>query len=240
MSESRSRRRLGGLALVSADTRDALAERLASDIAASLAADLDARGKASLVVSGGSTPMTMFKALAQADIDWSRVAVTLADERWVAPGHVHSNETLVRESLLTGRAAAAMFVPLYVDGPEPEPVLDQVDTALRVMAQPFTVVVLGMGDDGHTASLFPDAPELEQGMTERVSLVASARPPSQPLARITLTRAALVDSQRRILHIVGDGKRTRLEEALADEPRLTPIARVLDVRPEEVTIYWAP
>jgi len=234
-----SEQTIGGLALKSAPTRDELAVRLAGDIADILARDLTAHGEASLVVSGGSTPLAMFRALADADIEWSRVRITLADERWVAPGHDASNESLVRENLLQGRAKAAQFIPLFVDAPDPESAESQVDEALRVVSRPFSVVVLGMGGDGHTASLFPDAPELESGMTEQDVSVAAARPASQPLPRLTLTRHTLLSSTWRFLHIVGDDKREVLERALGDEPRLAPIARVLDERPHEVSVYWA-
>ena len=232
--------RLGGFPLVREATAEALAERLAGDVAARLEQALGRRGRASLVVSGGGTPKPFFRHLSAAAIDWSGVVVTLADERWVAPGHPSSNETLVRETLLEGAAAAARLVGLYARTGTPEQGLDLIAEHLGEVPRPFDVVVLGMGGDGHTASLFPDAPELERGMDERERPVVAMHPPSVDEARVTLTRAALVDSEARFLHLVGEDKRHVLERALADEPRLAPIARVLDERPEGVAIYWSP
>lgn len=231
---------LGGFPLVTADDAASLAARLADDVAGGLGEALAARGAASLVVSGGSTPRPFLERLARASLDWSRVAVTLADERWVDAGHADSNAALVRATLLVGPAAAARFVALHEDAATPEEGLDAVARRIDAMPRPFDVVVLGMGGDGHTASLFPDAPELEHAMTDTTSPVAAMHPPSVPQARITLTRAALLDSRARFLHVTGADKRDVLERALADEPRLAPIARVLDGAPDGVTIYWAP
>ena len=231
---------LGGYPLIDADDAQALAERLAADVAGRLRDAIAARGTASLVVSGGSTPRPFLEALARASLDWSRVLVTLADERWVAVDHPDSNAALVRRTLLTGEAGKARLIELTTAAATPEEGLDAVAARLAEVPRPFDVVVLGMGGDGHTASLFPDAPELEHAMTTTDSPVAAAHPPSVTQARVTLTRAALVDSAARLLHVTGRDKRDVLERALADEPRLAPIARVLDERPDGVTIYWAP
>ena len=231
--------RVGGLPLVTAGDREALGRALAEDIAGRLGEAIEARGAASLVVSGGSTPAPMFAALARADIDWSKVVVTLADERWVAPDHEDSNEALVRRTLLVGRAAEATFVPLYREAPSPEAALGSVHAALAETPRPFDVVVLGMGNDAHTASLFPDAPELERAMSERDSLVWITRPPSVAQARITLTAAALLDSRHCVLHVCGADKREVLEQAMGGPPPRAPIARLLSSRAEGVALYWS-
>ena len=232
--------RLGGYPLVTGADRDALAARLAADVAARLASAIEARGGATLVVSGGSTPEPFFERLAEIPLEWEKVLVTLADERWVPADHPDSNAALVRGTLLRGAAAGATLVELHTDAPTPEAGLDAVAKRLAAVPRPFDVVVLGMGGDGHTASLFPDAPELEHAMSATDVPVAAAHPPSVTQARITLTRAALVDSVARVLHVTGEDKRAVLERALADEPRLAPIARVLDEAPDGTTIYWAP
>jgi len=231
---------LGGFPLVEGADRETLATRLARDVAARLKAAIAERGRASLVVSGGSTPLPFFSGLAAESLDWRRVVVTLADERWVPPGDEDSNESLVREHLLVGAASAARFVSLFTDAPTPEAGLATIEAALADVPRPFDVMVLGMGGDGHTASLHPDAPELEHAMTTTDTPLAAMHPPSVPQARITLTRPALVDSRVRLLHLTGVDKRGVLERALADEPRVAPIARVLDEVPDGVTIYWAP
>jgi len=133
-----------------AQSRDELALQLAQSIADLLRDDIARRGRASLVVSGGSTPKPLFSALSQQSLDWSKVAVTLADERWVPLAHPDSNETLVKDNLLINKAAFATFVSLYLEGVSPQHAPEQVDKAVEQMLSPFSVVVLGMGDDGHT------------------------------------------------------------------------------------------
>jgi len=206
------------------------ADRLADAVSTALAHTLALGRRASLVVSGGSTPVPFFHALRDRILPWARVSVLLADERQVPTGHRDSNERLVREHLLTpGHAAsAASWVPLT-------------DDAVRPLL-PFTVVVLGMGNDGHTASLFPEAPELDALLDPAgIALVAPVTPATAPHARLTLTVAALVQSRARFLHITGSDKRRTLEASiasLAPGEGALPIARVHATAPLQV--YWSP
>ncbi len=215
---------LAGLPLHSEASADALADALAARVADALRHALAERGAASLVVSGGSTPAPMFDALAREPLDWSRVGVTLADERAVPVQHADSNERMVRERLLVGPAAAARFTSLY----RPDGDLQRVGVALQGLARPFDVVLLGMGTDAHTASLFSDAPELELGMTTEGPL-AAMHPPSQPLDRISLVRAALLDCRHCWLHVTGAAKRDVLVAAMeqwrvrGDGPEVPPV-----------------
>ncbi|MFK7995064.1 MAG: 6-phosphogluconolactonase [Granulosicoccus sp.] len=229
-----------------------LAVALARFVADALQAAIGEHGEASLVVSGGSTPAPVFHQLSQTAIDWSKVCVTLADERWVPPGHADSNESLVRETLLVDKAATARFVSLYREG-APESAIDDIARDVDAMPHPFTVTILGMGGDGHTASLFPDAPpaQLEAAMDlENEHSVALLNPPSVDQLRITLTRAALLKSVHRVLHITGDGKRQVLADALSASvvddgipgrytAGLKPIVGLLTTRAQVASVFWS-
>jgi 6-phosphogluconolactonase len=227
---------------ITADDSTSLAERLSKAVVGHLRTAIDLAGEASLVVSGGSTPKPVFQHLSIAELDWSRVSITLADERWVPPDHADSNERLVRTTLMTGGAAAAHFVSLYRDQGEPGVAIADIDRAVAAMPHPFTVVILGMGVDGHTASLFAATDGLEQAMDlETNAFVVSMRPATVPQTRITLTRRALLDSTHCYLHITGSKKRSILEAALADTKDLClPVAQVLQARHGEISVYWSP
>lgn len=190
-----------------------LASELAAFVADRLKEALRERGHALLIVSGGSTPIPFFEALAEWPMAWDQVHVTLADERCVPPEHEHSNVRLVREHLLRAQASAAQVHPL-IDGP---PNVSRTEAMLDRLPWPADVVVLGMGGDGHTASLFPHAPELEQALDPDCGLrcveVAAPAPPNVPVPRITLTARALLDSRDIVVHTTGRAKRSLLERA---------------------------
>ena len=225
-----------------AEDRQDLAETLAHDVAATLGSAVESRGVASLVVSGGSTPRPFFAALAAQELPWDRISVTLADERWVPPSHEASNEALVREHLLVGPAGRARFVGLWNDTPSPEDGQRGCEQALATVPRPFDALVLGMGGDGHTASLFPDATELAAGLDlENPDLCLPVRPPEAPHPRMSLTLSALVQSRQVILHITGAEKRQVLDRALGDGPEEElPIRGVLRHFDRGVDLYWAP
>ncbi|UYG01225.1 MULTISPECIES: 6-phosphogluconolactonase [unclassified Halomonas] len=219
------------------NARKALAEQLAEAVYQALAEDLERQEKVLLVVSGGSTPVPFFTALAQRPLAWERVQVTLADERWVDVESPDSNARLVREHLLVGEAANADFIPLTSEAATPEQGVEEVARRLEPLAWPASVVILGMGGDGHTASLFPDSPELGLAMTTDEALVA-VRTPSQPQPRITLSADRLHQARRHFLHITGDDKRAVLGSAMGgDDVRQLPIRAFLSC---PLAIYWAP
>lgn len=199
----------------------ALARRVAEDLRAALAAE----GRAGLAVPGGTTPAPFLEALAREGLDWSRVRVTLTDERRVPVDHPRSNERLLRAHLLTGAAGAASFVPL--------------DAARIGGAMPLTVCVLGMGDDMHTASLFPGTPGLAALLDpEGEALVASVAPPGADEPRVTLTVRALAGAAHVYLLIKGTEKRAALERAMAtDDPAEAPIRAVLDAGRDPVVFH---
>lgn len=212
-----------------------LARGLAERVATELEAALRARGRALLAVSGGSTPKRFFAELSKAPIDWSAVEVTLADERWVPADDARSNARLVREQLLVNGAAAARFVPLQLDGHTPESGAEALE---REFARhlPIDVLILGMGNDGHTASLFPEGDHLQAALDPSGRrMLLPMRAPGAPEPRITFTLPALVAARHLHLHIEGAGKQAVLREALARGE--LPIAKVLAACERPVDVW---
>jgi len=205
-----------------AESADRLALDLAGFVAERLREGLAQRGQALLIVSGGSTPTPFFNALSGMALDWPRVSVTLADERWLPPDHVDSNERLVRVGLLKGLAAQARFMPLFNGAASPDAAQVAMEQALSGLPWPADVVVLGMGGDGHTASLFPHAPELADALAEgagpRCLPVAVPAAPNVPVPRLSLTRHALLDTRHLVIHVTGAAKLALIQQAMLDGP----------------------
>ena len=230
-----------------------LVAALSDDIALHLANGIAERGVASLVVSGGRTPIELFRALRREDLDWSCVQVTLADERWVEPADGASNEGLVRRELLVDDAARARFVPLKMNAPTPQQGAAAAWAGIASMAQPFDYVVLGMGEDGHTASLFPGSPGVLAALDPRArpGCVAMSSP-APPNARLSLNLAALAHSRRAVVHLTGEEKWEVYRDAArraadADQaaagavvPGLPPIGAMLRLRPRAPQVWWSP
>lgn len=219
--------------------KSVLAEHLAQDVAAMLRTAIAERGKASLVISGGSTPKPFFEALKIKEIQWDKVYITLADERWVDADHPDSNEKLVREHLLTG---GAHFVSLKNFAATPHQGAAQASADIAALPRPFDAVILGMGDDGHTASFFPHAPELEEALAPADNaLCAGLTPPAYaPHPRITLTLPAILNARRIILHITGGKKQEVYAKACEAGPvEDMPVRAVLRQEQTPVEVYWA-
>jgi 6-phosphogluconolactonase len=202
---------------------------LAEGVGRLLGSAIAARGSASLAVSGGRSPIAFLRALSEQPLDWSRVSVTLVDERWVDPGSADSNEALVHEHLLRGPAAGARWVPLKGVESSPAAGLVAAQARLRAMPWPLDAVVLGMGDDGHTASLFPGAPGLAAALDPHgTAWLAAIDPPGAPHARLSLTLAALRQARQVFILIAGAAKRRVIEQAArSGDPAVWPIAGVL-------------
>jgi len=213
---------------------------LTQHIAQRLKEDLARQERAVLVVSGGRSPAPLFQALSVQALAWERVAVTLADERWVPPDHADSNEALVRRHLLKGRAAAARLVPFWTGDATPEVAAPSVCATLGDLPHPFSQVILGMGEDGHIASLFPDAPELAEGLQTGAAALA-VHPGRAPHARLSLSLRALLDSRDVVLMVAGEAKRRLLEEALGAGPvEALPVRAILRQTTVPVSVFWAP
>lgn len=222
---------------------DELAGRLADRVAADLRAEISARGVASLALSGGSTPRRFLACLADQALDWERVTVTLVDERWVAPSSERSNERMIRETLLRGAAAKARLVGLYRPDATPE------EGAARIAGMlgggipfPFAATVLGMGVDGHTASLFPGGDRLAEALDpDNATPLIAMRAAGAGEPRITFTLSALLRGRSLYLHIEGEEKAAVLAQALVGGPAADmPVRAVLRQTKLPVTIAWCP
>jgi len=209
---------------------DGLADAAAQAIEQQLSEGLSDRGRASLVGTGGRSPGPVYDRLSRADLDWAHVAVTLSDERQVDADSPNSNARLLRERLFVGPAAAAQFLPLT----------DYAEPALKKL-MPFDAVMLGMGEDGHIASLIPGSPVMALAMDPDGPLVTAESPQgfgSPPLARITLTLSALLQSRAIFLLIAGEAKRQVIAQALAGAD--LPVRAILRQDRVPVRTFWAP
>jgi 6-phosphogluconolactonase len=221
----------------------AQAQALAERVAERLRSALGERDHAVLAVSGGSTPKDFFERLSREELDWSKVLVTLVDERWVPDSDERSNARLVESHLLQNAASRARLIPLYTGDVTPEAGLAEADARIDALPLPFDAVVLGMGEDGHTASFFPGGDHL----AEALDLHGSARvlPMHAPDAgepRITLTLPTLLETRALYLLVSGEKKRDLLADArLGLGPaRDYPVRAVLTQQRVPVAVYWCP
>lgn len=214
--------------------REFLMLGLANVIAGQLADFLRREGRASLSVPGGTTPGPIFDTLSGVDIDWSKVAVFLNDERWVGEDSPRSNTRLLRERLLRGKAAAAQLIPLYAEAATPEERLEDLAEGLRPHL-PISVLLLGMGADMHTASLFPGADRLTDALAADAPILLPMRAEAAGEPRITLTAPVLKGAMNIHILITGQEKRDALERALTLSPEEAPVRAVLD----NATVHWA-
>lgn len=225
-----------------ADT-DAWCWASAVAIAAGLRRDLQQRARARLLLSGGGTPGPVYRALSKAPLDWERIDVALVDERWLLPDDPDSNAHLVRTELLTNHAASARFEPMTQPGRSIEQAVAVANAHGR---QPASIVVLGMGGDGHTASLFPRMPGLQLALASTqpyVAVDATGCAGAQRWSRrISLTPTGLRMSKARFLLIRGADKRALLEQALASGDVVQwPVLAALDPKHETpLQVYWCP
>lgn len=228
------------LTTLSFDNADALTSAFAEDLVSILKTGIRTRGRASLVVSGGRTPLALFKQLSETDLEWDKVDITLADERWVDEDHADSNTSLVKNNLIKNKASAARFVELKSEPSDANEGVNAAEAALASMSQPFDALILGMGEDGHTASLFPCSEQINDGLDMSSGRTCIAvQPTTAPHQRISLTLPALLNSRNIFLHLTGEKKKHVLLDALDNASEAQkPITAVVNRAP--VTLMWAP
>lgn len=219
---------------------EALVDAFSQQIASILKQVISKKGTASIAVSGGSTPKPLFAALSKIELPWTKVYVTLADDRWVDVNDDASNEKLVRENLLVNHASAANFVSLLTEDTNAEDAETEIAERVNAIQLPLDIVILGMGEDGHTASLFPCSAQIEEGLNlNRANPVLATQPSTAPHQRMSLSLATIIASPHVFLHITGDKKRSVLEQAITQHTAIEkPIKAVCDHC--SVNLIWAP
>lgn len=214
-------------------------EMMMMDLANCLAGDLKSillhEERASLVVPGGTTPGPIFDVLCGVEMEWDRISILLSDERWVPEHSDRSNTRLLRERLLREHAARAEFLPLYAEADVPEDKLAELSEAIKGVL-PVSVLLLGMGADMHTASLFPGADKLAEALAHDAPVLMPMRAPGAPEPRITLTAPVLAGALKTHIVITGTEKRAAVERAHSlNDVMKAPVSTVLS----GATIHWA-
>ncbi|MDP8996227.1 MAG: 6-phosphogluconolactonase [Pseudomonadota bacterium] len=204
-----------------------LAQRLAVNVASSLRQAIAGSGKATLAVSGGTTPQKFFEHLSRQKLSWSQVTITLIDERQVDETSPRSNARLVKAALIQNEAAQAQFVPLF-------------QNPYAADLPNFDVAILGMGDDGHTASFFPGGDTLAQALSDSAPPLLAISAPGSGEPRITFTLVKILSSREIILHIQGADKAATLEKALGHGDVLEMPVRAVLRSPKQIEVYWCP
>jgi len=223
----------------SANNSESLASDLCLCIGEILTEVISKKGRASMAVSGGRTPIRLFKEFSLLNIDWTKIDLTLADDRWVDAKDADSNELLVRTHLIKNKAAKVNFIPLKNDAKTAKEGQVYSEKMLRKITLPFDVVILGMGSDGHTASLFPCADELPEAMNlNNSNYLISTSPKTAPYQRLSLTARVIFDSKNIFLHLNGSSKLHTLESAMEyKDLNKMPIYTFLK---KGLSIYWSP
>lgn len=222
------------------DSAEALAAGVARSIADTIKHAVAERGHAAIALSGGSTPRLALKRLAREPLPWPQVTITLVDDRWVPPAQPRSNHGMLNETLLDA-ARAARFVPLFTGDADPHMAAAKVEAALAAIPRPFDMVLLGMGEDGHTASLFPGGDRLAEALDMQSGrMVTAMTAPGAPEPRITLTLPAILASRRILLMFAGPAKKAAYDQALQAGPvEDMPVRAVLRQARAPLDVYYA-
>lgn len=229
------------------EQRSHLFTALAAECQDLISESLSKNGTATLLVSGGSTPAPLYEALSKFDLAWKKIKVALVDERWVDQDHSASNEALIRRTLLINNAKAATFTGMKTAATTAAKGQDETEAKYRALPQPFTVAIVGMGNDGHTASLFPHAKGLKTALQEdsdqlTAAITAKQSPVTGPnTERLTMTVSALLKCDRLIILLTGEDKLAVFDQAMKPGPvEDMPIRALLNQEKVPVELYWAP
>lgn len=216
-----------------------LIDTLSSKIIDNLQEAILKKGSASLLVSGGSTPKPLFEKLSSVDILWEKVKIALCDERWIDKNHKDSNEKLVRDSLLVNFAKKAKFISMYQEYINIEDAQDVCSDIYEKELFPFDVLILGMGNDGHTASLFPNNIKLKEALETTKGFCICMKPDTAPYERMSLTKTAILSATNIYLHFEGvekqDVYKKVLEGASSND---MPVSAILNQDKKKIEVYY--
>ncbi len=225
----------------------ALVDELVKQCSLALSNAVTLRGTASLLVSGGQSPLPFYQKLSMQDLPWQSIHIALVDERWVALDHKGSNEALVRSHLLINNAQYAQFIPMKNPSVTAQQGVAECENQYQKIQLPFDFIILGMGSDGHTASLFPKALGLEKALdpTGQACCAAITAIPSDTTSglceRMTLTVPSLLNCRSLNLLITGTRKQTTLTQAKEGSDVMEmPIRSFLHQQKTPLHIYWTP
>lgn len=227
------------------ETQAALSASLSRALSEQLSLALGLHETITFYVSGGSTPRPVYENLSEHPIDWSRVQVALVDERWVPETDQASNARMIRRSLLRNRAATAKFQGMYLPGRNVHDGLENCQTAYRGLPHSFSLCLLGMGADGHFASLFPEATGLQVALCgQQLCAVIEAKPSAvtgKHTSRMTLTLSTILRCDKIFLLFTGPEKWQVYEQALSPENRCRyPVSAILQQTEKDIELYWSP
>ncbi|WP_324809061.1 6-phosphogluconolactonase [Sphingomonas sp. LY29] len=224
------------------DSAEEMADAVAGDIGFIVESAIDARNSALLALPGGKTPLPVYSRLAAADLPWKRVTIIPGDERLVPMDNELSNVRALAKAFLP---SGARVVPITADIADYKLAGNSADARLQDLPWPPDLVWLGMGKDGHTASIFA-GPDLDDALNapkarRAVGVMPDPMPAEAPVARVTLTRAAILSARTILITVSGQDKRDLLEQAIADgHSSKLPIGRVLAEAEQPIDIHWYP
>jgi len=224
------------------DSVDEMADAVAGDIGFIIESALDARGEALIAVPGGKTPLPIYERLAKAKLNWKKVTIIPTDERLVPLTDEKSNIRAIAQAFLP---TGARVFPIGSDIADYKMAGNSANAKLADLKFPLDLAWLGVGSDGHTASIFP-GPDLDEALNapkgrHAVGVMPDPLPPEAPVARVTLTRSAILSARTVLITIAGEEKKEMLEGAIADgQSSKLPIGRVLAEAEQPIDIHWCP